>query len=340
MDFRGGRPEQYLPALRAPTDGGGPDRDSVRWGKTPKHLRAAWEQGYYYRGSPLLTMTNVPTSMENAAAFALEAALGLGRAHGGVLALSQTNQAVADCCEVIRLHDRGACVGCGLKSGHFAGDQACTEATLEVHKLPLHSQRNKRKLVALTASEPLRQGPQEQQPQPAGPSTGQPHAAPPAQLGPPPQPRMQPHPPLTPKAPAPAEQLQAPLVAPTAPAPVAKAPVAAVAVAVVAAASTPADRFEAKLAAMRDKDIEGSWVKLAPYLRELGLKDRHTVRYVTPSEDWDCWTSSSGQPPVQGVHWDYRSGWRGGGDACSGGPIYCRKSFLRAVYIREYSNLQ
>jgi hypothetical protein len=149
LDQEGSRPDSYLPSL-AP--GVGPTAREA-WGSAPGRLRYLWQQGFCHRGAPVLVLRDLPPGAETAAAFALEEALGVGRGIGGILALDPRVDSVHDASALLRLHDRGLCVTCGL-GGHLAGARACRAEGLAERELPLLAQRAKRRLCAVEPSAP------------------------------------------------------------------------------------------------------------------------------------------------------------------------------------------
>ena len=117
------RPEEYMAALAPDNVEGGPRH--AQWKRVPKRLQHLWRSGFCHHGSAVCELRNVPRSTENAAAFELQRLLDEGRVVGGLLALSPSNAAVLQACQVHQRHDQDNCVACG-RSGHFAKD--CEEA--------------------------------------------------------------------------------------------------------------------------------------------------------------------------------------------------------------------
>ena len=82
------------------------------------------------------------------------------------------------------------------------------------------------------------------------------------------------------------------------------------------------------------------WIKLAQALRQLEPSSLHGRRYLDPSADakkGTCWVREDGGWPRKNIDWKYRPGSRGGGNAGQGGPIFVRKTFLKAVYAYKYA---
>ena len=114
LDLQGDRPQCYLEA-HGPR--GGPSR--AGWSAAAGRAQRFCKEGFHYRGNPVERLDGVPRSVETAAAFALEEALGHGKVCGGMLALDQARDGVQDTCNQLRWHDRGSCTNCGM-GGHFA----------------------------------------------------------------------------------------------------------------------------------------------------------------------------------------------------------------------------
>ena len=133
---------EYLQALEP--DGGVEHRS---WGDVPQQLRRCFADGYVYRGEEVVILEDVPAALETSLGLSLEAVYGVGKVYGGVSALRQT-PVVRDCLTLLRLHDAGRCVECGL-SGHRAGAPACGVDSMSENALPFLAQRAERRREAL-----------------------------------------------------------------------------------------------------------------------------------------------------------------------------------------------
>ena len=80
---------------------------------------------------------------------------------------------------------------------------------------------------------------------------------------------------------------------------------------------------------------DGDWVQLTKFLKEVGKPSGHAIRYVDGVSK-PSWVKSSGAKPIKFKDWKQLPGRRGGGSPGSGGPIHCKVSFLRDVYLKYF----
>ncbi len=89
---------------------------------------------------------------------------------------------------------------------------------------------------------------------------------------------------------------------------------------------------------------EQAWLKLSSALqklKELGkpVSANQAKRYVTPSSTL-CWKRAGGAVPREGSEWRHLHAAgksRGQGAGSGRGPLYVKKSFLKCVFLRQYS---
>jgi len=77
------------------------------------------------------------------------------------------------------------------------------------------------------------------------------------------------------------------------------------------------------------------WVQLTKFLKEVGKPSGQALRYVDGISK-PSWVKCSGAKPAKFKDWRHMPGKRGGGSSGSGGPIHCKVSFLRDVYLKYF----
>ena len=77
------------------------------------------------------------------------------------------------------------------------------------------------------------------------------------------------------------------------------------------------------------------WVQLTKFLKEVGKPSGQALRYVDGVSK-PSWVKSSGAKPAKLKDWKHLPGRTGGGSPGSGGPIHCKVSFLRDVYLKYF----